>query len=75
MVHEKICENLNSAEKQLLMSRNLKHKLMTNESFISKNVQIALECLERELKRQCEPFDFETEACIFMSYQGTGITR
>ena len=47
---------------------------MTNQSFVSKNVQIALERLEHELKRRCEPFDFETEACRFMSYQDMNIT-
>ena len=74
ILQEKICENLQPAEKQFLISRNLKYKLMTDESFLPKNVQIALECLESELKKRCEPFDFEVEACRFMSYQDTGIT-
>ena len=33
-------------EKQFLIARNLKHKLMTDKSYIPKNVQIALERLE-----------------------------
>ena len=47
---------------------------MTDESFIPRNVQIALERFEHELKRRCEPFDFETEACRFMLYQDANIT-
>ena len=74
MLQEKICENIDHVDKQSYINRNIKHKLMTDESFIPRNVQIALERLEHELKRRCEPFDFETEACRLMSYQDANIT-
>ena len=74
MLQEKICEQADYADKQSHISRNIKHKLMTDESFLPRNVQITLERLEHELKRRCEPFDFETEACRIMSYQDTNIT-
>ena len=74
MLQEKICEQADYVDKQSHISRNIKHKLMTDESFIPRNVQITLERLEHELKRRCEPFDFETEACRIMSYHDTNIT-
>ena len=46
ILEEKICENMPAKEKQFLIARNLKHKLMTDKSYIPKNVQIALERLE-----------------------------
>ena len=57
------------SDKQILIAQNVKHKVMNNETYIPKSIQIALERLESESKRKCEPFDFETEACRYMSYQ------
>ena len=73
ILQEKICEHIQVSDKQILIAQNVKHKVMTDETYIPKSIQVALERLEAEANRKCEPFDFETEACRYMSYQDAGM--
>ena len=61
------------ATKQILIAQNVKHKVMTDETYIPKSIQVALERLEAEANRKCEPFDFELKSCRYMSYQDAGM--